>query len=76
MTQEISASIVKTTLSNQGYSIYKNRITEKELDNIRLELTIKPKIEAYDPFYLVVILLSTLHQLVLSNLKVLIKRVI
>lgn len=42
MTQELSASIVKTTLSNQGYSIYKNRITEKELDSIRLELTIKP----------------------------------
>ena len=32
----------KTSLSNQGYAIYKNKITEKEIEAIKNELTIKP----------------------------------
>ena len=32
----------KTSLSNQGYSIYKNQITEKEIKDIKDDLTIKP----------------------------------
>ena len=32
----------KTALSNQGYSIYKNSITESELEVIKNEMTIKP----------------------------------
>ena len=33
---------LKTSISNQGYSIYKNKITENELEVIRNDLTIKP----------------------------------
>jgi superfamily II DNA or RNA helicase len=33
---------IKTSISNQGYSIYKNKITENELETIRNDLTIKP----------------------------------
>ena len=33
---------VKTSISNQGYSIYKNKITENEIEKIKNELTIKP----------------------------------
>ena len=32
----------KTSLSNQGYAIYKTKITEKEIEVIKNELTIKP----------------------------------
>ena len=32
----------KTSISNQGYSIYKDKITEIELDVIRNDMTIKP----------------------------------
>jgi len=32
----------RTSISNQGYSIYKNKITENELETIRNEMTIKP----------------------------------
>jgi superfamily II DNA or RNA helicase len=32
----------KTSLSNQGYSIYKTQITEKEIKDIKDDLTIKP----------------------------------
>ena len=35
-------STFKTSISNQGYSIYKNKITENELELIKNELTIKP----------------------------------
>jgi superfamily II DNA or RNA helicase len=35
-------SIQKTSLSNQGYSIYKIKITENELEKIKNDLTIKP----------------------------------
>jgi len=33
---------IKTSLSNQGYSIYKNQITENEIEIIKNDLTIKP----------------------------------
>jgi len=33
---------IKTSISNQGYAIYKNSTTESELELIRNELTIKP----------------------------------
>ena len=33
---------IKTSISNQGYSIYKNKITENELETIKNEMTIKP----------------------------------
>ena len=33
---------IKTSLSNQGYAIYKSTITEKEIDNIKKDLSIKP----------------------------------
>ena len=32
----------KTSLSNQGYAIYKTKITEKEIEQIKNDLTIKP----------------------------------
>ena len=32
----------KTSISSQGYSIYKNTISEDKLEKIRGELTIKP----------------------------------
>jgi len=32
----------KTSLSNQGYAIYKNKISEKEIEEIKQDLTIKP----------------------------------
>ena len=32
----------KTSLSNQGYAIYKNKVTEKEIESIKSDLTIKP----------------------------------
>ena len=35
-------STSKTSISNQGYSIYKNKITENELEIIKNDLTIKP----------------------------------
>ena len=31
-----------TSLSNQGYAIYKNKVSEKEIENIKNDLTIKP----------------------------------
>ena len=33
---------IKTSLSNQGYAIYKTKITEKEVESIKNDLTIKP----------------------------------
>ena len=33
---------IKTSLSNQGYSIYKSKITNDQLEQIRSDLTIKP----------------------------------
>ena len=33
---------IKTSLSNQGYAIYKSKITEKELETIKTDMTIKP----------------------------------
>jgi len=33
---------IKTSLSNQGYAIYKNKVTEKEIESIKYDLTIKP----------------------------------
>jgi superfamily II DNA or RNA helicase len=39
---ETNKDTTKTSLSNQGYAIYKNKITEKEVENIKNDLTIKP----------------------------------
>ena len=39
---DTTKDITKTSLSNQGYAIYKNKITEKEVENIKNDLTIKP----------------------------------
>jgi len=38
----INNTTIKTGISNQGYSIYKNTLTEKELEVIRKDLTITP----------------------------------
>ena len=36
----------KTSLSNQGYAIYKTKITEKEIEVIKNELTIKKRTQS------------------------------
>ena len=38
----MSLNTVKTSLSNQGYAIYKSTLTEKEIDTIKNDLSIKP----------------------------------
>ena len=35
-------SNIKTSLSNQGYAIYKKKVSEKEIESIKNDLTIKP----------------------------------
>ncbi len=41
-TNQTTIDSTKTSLSNQGYAIYKNKISEKEIEVIKNELTIKP----------------------------------
>lgn len=41
-TNSNKVSNIKTSLSNQGYAIYKSKVTEKEIENIKNDLTIKP----------------------------------
>ena len=45
MTDTNTNTNVKTSLSNQGYALYKNKFTEKEIESIKNDLTIKTGVD-------------------------------